>query len=115
MVESTHLLAMSLVALVIIAVPGPGVLFVISRVVSLGRKAALATVVGNEVGLLVQVVAVAFGVGALVAYSVAVFTAIKLVGAGYLVYLGVRTPAAPRSGGGTQRYRWPHPDTPDPG
>ncbi len=91
MVEPTHLLAMSLVALVIIAAPGPSVLFVISRGVSLGRKAALATVVGNEVGLLTQVVTVAFGLGAIVAYSVAVFTVIKLVGAGYLVYLGVRT------------------------
>jgi threonine/homoserine/homoserine lactone efflux protein len=82
MVEPTHLLAMSLVALVIIAVPGPSVLFLIGRGVSLGRKAALATVVGNEIGLLAQVVAVAFGLGAIVAYSVAVFTAIKLVGAG---------------------------------
>ena len=89
MVEPAHLLAMSLVALVIIVVPGPSVLFVISRAVSLGRKAALATVVGNEVGLLVQAIAIAFGLGAIVAYSVTFFTLIKLVGAGYLIYLGV--------------------------
>lgn len=91
MVEPGQLLGLSLVALVIIAIPGPSVLFVISRGVSLGSKAALATVVGNELGLLVQVVAVAFGLGAIVANSAAVFTAVKLVGAGYLIYLGIHT------------------------
>ncbi|MGH3769332.1 MAG: LysE family translocator [Pseudonocardiaceae bacterium] len=90
MVGFGQLLGMSLVALVVIAAPGPSVLFVISRGVSLGRNAALATVVGNEIGLSVQAVAVAFGLGAIVAYSVATFTALKLVGAGYLIYLGVR-------------------------
>lgn len=90
MVESAQLVGLSLVALVIIAVPGPSVLFVISRGVSLGRRAALATVVGNELGLLTQVIAVALGLGMIVAQSAAVFTAIKLVGAGYLIYLGVR-------------------------
>lgn len=90
MVEPAQLLAVSLVALVIIAVPGPSVLFVISRGVSLGRRAALATVVGNELGLLLQVIAVAFGLGAIVTYSATAFTVIKLVGAGYLIYLGIR-------------------------
>ncbi|MGH3786157.1 MAG: LysE family translocator [Pseudonocardiaceae bacterium] len=91
MVEPGQLLGLSLVALVIIAIPGPSVLFVISRGVSLGSKAALATVVGNELGLLAQVLAVAFGLGAIVANSAAVFTAVKLVGAGYLIYLGIHT------------------------
>lgn len=90
MVEPAHLLAMSLVALVIIAVPGPSVLFVISRGMSLGRRAALATVIGNELGLSLQVTAVAFGLGTIVTYSAAAFTVIKLVGAGYLIYLGIR-------------------------
>lgn len=91
MVEPGQLLGMSLVALVIIAIPGPSVLFVISRGASLGTIAALATVIGNELGLLVQVIAVAFGLGAIVAHSAAVFTVVKLVGAGYLIYLGIRT------------------------
>jgi threonine/homoserine/homoserine lactone efflux protein len=90
MVDLAPLLAMSLVALVIIAVPGPSVLFVISRGVSLGRKAALATVAGNELGLLMQVSAVAFGLGTIVTYSAAAFTVVKLVGASYLIYLGIR-------------------------
>jgi threonine/homoserine/homoserine lactone efflux protein len=66
------------------------VLFTVSRAVTVGRRAALFTVVGNELGLVVQVVAVAFGAGALVQRSAEVFTAIKLAGAVYLVYLGVQ-------------------------
>ena len=54
------------------------------------RRAALATVVGNAAGAYVQVVPVAVGAGAIVERSVAVFTVIKLVGAAYLVVLGVR-------------------------
>jgi threonine/homoserine/homoserine lactone efflux protein len=90
MVEPARLMGLSLIALMIIAIPGPSVLFVISRGVSFGRRAALATVVGNELGLLAQVIAVAFGLGAIVAQSAGVFTAVKLVGAGYLIYLGIR-------------------------
>ena len=76
---------------ILIAIPGPSVLFVISRGVVLGRRAALATVAGNCAGVYVQVVAVALGVGVLVERSAAVYTTIKLVGAAYLVWLGVRT------------------------
>jgi threonine/homoserine/homoserine lactone efflux protein len=85
-----QVIALFVVAVVLIAVPGPSVLFVVSRGVTLGRRAALATVVGNELGLLVQGTAVAVGLGAIVARSIAVYTAIKLIGAAYLVYLGVQ-------------------------
>jgi len=78
-------------ALALIVVPGPSVLFVISRGVALGRRAAVTTVVGNAAGVYVQVVAVALGIGALVERSVLVFRALSLVGAAYLVVLGVRT------------------------
>ena len=64
-------------------------MFVVSRSLALGRAAGLATVVGNATGVFAQVVAVAFGVGALVERSIAVFTVIKLVGAAYLVFLGI--------------------------
>lgn len=90
LVDPERVAALSLVALAVIAVPGPSVLFVVSRGVSLGRTAALATVAGNEVGLLVQVGAVAVGLGAIIESSIAVYTAIKLVGAAYLIYLGVQ-------------------------
>ncbi len=85
-----HVLAFALTAFAIIVVPGPSVLFVISRGVSLGRRAAIATVVGNCLGVYVQVIAVAVGIGSIVERSITVFTAIKLAGAAYLVYLGVQ-------------------------
>ena len=90
MVPADRLLGFCALAFPLIVVPGPSVLFVISRGVTLGRRAALATVLGNAAGAYAQVVAVAAGLGAVVARSIAVFTVIKLVGAGYLMYLGVR-------------------------
>lgn len=90
MIEVGRLAAFVAVVTVLIAVPGPSVLFVVSRGIALGRKAAVATAVGNEVGLLVQVAAVALGLGAVVVKSLLVFSLIKLLGALYLVYLGVQ-------------------------
>jgi threonine/homoserine/homoserine lactone efflux protein len=96
---------------VLIAVPGPSVLFVVTRSVTLGRRAGLATVLGNALGVYVQITAVAFGLGALVEDSAELYTAVKLVGAAYLVLLGVQAirhrgalaaalhaPPAPRTG-----------------
>jgi threonine/homoserine/homoserine lactone efflux protein len=82
--------AFAAVVTVVIAIPGPSVLFTISRALTVGRRAALLTVAGNEIGLCVQVAAVAFGVGAVLERSAEVVAAIKLAGAGYLVYLGVQ-------------------------
>ncbi len=90
MVPTAHLLAFTLTAFVLIAVPGPSVLFVVSRAIALGRTAGVATVAGNTVGAFAQVVAVAFGIGPLVERSVALFTVLKLAGACYLMFLGVQ-------------------------
>jgi threonine/homoserine/homoserine lactone efflux protein len=90
MVDTERYLAFVAAAAVLVVTPGPGVLFIVSRGVSLGRRAALATVFGHFCGLMVQVAAVAAGVGAVVADSIVVFTVVKLVGAAYLVYLGVQ-------------------------
>lgn len=90
MLPTGHLAAFVLVSFALIIVPGPNVLFVISRSLMLGRAAGVGTALGGLVGEALQVVAVAFGVGALVERSVAVFTVIKLAGAAYLVYLGVQ-------------------------
>ena len=90
MVDVSRILALALTAFAIIAVPGPSVLFVISRGVTLGRRAGLATVFGNAGGLAVQVLAVAAGLGTIVERSITVFTVIKFCGALYLVYLGVQ-------------------------
>jgi threonine/homoserine/homoserine lactone efflux protein len=78
------------VVTVLIAVPGPSVLFTISRALTVGRRSALFTVIGNEIGLYVQVVAVAFGVGAVVERSAQILTVVKFAGAAYLVGLGVQ-------------------------
>ena len=82
--------AFAVVALVLIAVPGPSVLFVIGRALSLGRRQAIASVVGNAVGVYLVAVLVAFGLGSVVQRSDDAFLAIKLVGAGYLIWLGVQ-------------------------
>jgi threonine/homoserine/homoserine lactone efflux protein len=86
----SQVLAFALLSVVIVAVPGPSVLFTIGRALTVGRREALLTVVGNAIGVYLQVVAVAVGVGVVVERSAAVFTVIKLVGAAYLVYLGVQ-------------------------
>lgn len=91
MLPTDHLPAFVLVAVVLILVPGPSVLFVVARSLTLGPKAGIATVVGNAAGVYLQVIAVAFGLGTLVQESITVYTIIKFVGAGYLVYLGVQT------------------------
>lgn len=92
-VPTDHLLAFVALAFVLILVPGPSVLFVVTRSLTLGRGAGIATVAGNAAGVYLQVVAVAvaFGLGALVQESITVYTVVKLVGGGYLVYLGVQT------------------------
>jgi len=85
-----RLLAFTAVSLVFVAIPGPSVLFTVSRALTLGRRPALLTVVGNAAGVYVHVIAVALGIGAIVERSLAAFTILKLVGAAYLVYLGVQ-------------------------
>jgi threonine/homoserine/homoserine lactone efflux protein len=89
-IPTTHLLAFTVTAFVLIAIPGPSVLFTVSRAITLGRGAGVATVAGNTVGAFTQVVAVAFGIGPLVERSVALFTVLKLAGAAYLIFLGVQ-------------------------
>jgi len=90
MVPLSHLLTFALAAVLLIALPGPSVLFVIGRTLALGRRAGLLSVAGNAGGMLIQTSLVALGVGAVVAESIVVLTIIKFAGAAYLVYLGVQ-------------------------
>lgn len=82
--------AFALASFILIVIPGPSVLFVIGRSLAYGRRGGLLSVAGNALGVLPLVVAVALGLGAVVAASATVFTAIKLAGAAYLVYLGIQ-------------------------
>jgi threonine/homoserine/homoserine lactone efflux protein len=90
MISADRLLAFGAMSFLLIVIPGPSVLFVIGRALAHGRRAALTTVVGNTLGAYVLVAAVAFGIGPIVARSAVVFTALKLAGAAYLIYLGVK-------------------------
>lgn len=90
MMSLNQVLAFAALAAVLIVIPGPSVLFTIGRALTIGRREALLTVAGNAIGVYLQVIAVAVGIGVIVERSAAVFTTIKLVGAGYLIYLGVQ-------------------------
>ena len=90
MVSTGHLLAFAAAAFVLIVIPGPSVLFAVGRALALGRRPALLTVLGNAAGSMVPLLAVTVGLGAVVAASAIALTVIKLVGALYLIYLGVQ-------------------------
>ncbi len=90
MIQPGRLLEFAAVALAVIVIPGPSVLFVVGRTLAHGRATALASVAGNELGEFVLAAIAALGVGSLIQRSAVLFTAMKLAGAIYLVYLGVR-------------------------
>lgn len=84
-----QLLAFVLASALLIAVPGPSVLFVVGRSLALGRRGGLLSVLGNTLGLVPHLIAVAAGVGALVAASAELLLVVKVAGALYLIHLGV--------------------------
>ncbi len=77
-------------AFVVIAIPGPSVMFTIGRSLALGRAAGVVSVAGTCASSFVLTIVVAAGVGALVLASPVAFYVIKYAGAAYLVYLGIR-------------------------
>lgn len=90
MITVDQFLAFGLAAFILIAIPGPSVVFVIGRALAYGRGVALATVVGNTLGLLTIVILVALGLGVIVEESIVVFMILKFAGAAYLVWLGIQ-------------------------
>jgi threonine/homoserine/homoserine lactone efflux protein len=90
MVTMHQVLAFGLVAFVVIAIPGPSVVFAVGRALTYGRSVALTTVLGNSLGLLAALVLVSLGLGRLVATSDAVYEVVKLAGAAYLLVLGIQ-------------------------
>ena len=90
MVSIGQVTAFAAAALVLIVIPGPGVLFVIGRALAHGRRTALLSVAGHAAGNWVVAACVALGVGTIVERSAAVFTAVRLAGAAYLVWLGIQ-------------------------
>jgi threonine/homoserine/homoserine lactone efflux protein len=80
-----------LAALIIAAIPGPGIFYVAARTLAGGRKAGIASTLGTALGGLVHVIAGGLGVSAIMIASAQGFTLLKLAGALYLVWLGIRT------------------------
>jgi threonine/homoserine/homoserine lactone efflux protein len=91
MLPRAHLVPFLVTVYVLIVIPGPSVVFTVSRGAALGRRAALATVLGNTSGLMAQLLIVVVGLGSVLADSQAVFLVMKLIGAAYLIFLGLRS------------------------
>ena len=85
------LIAFGIASLALLVIPGPAVLYIINRSVADGRNVALAAVAGLEIGNFMHVIAATVGLSAVIATSAAAFSAVKWIGAGYLIYIGIRT------------------------
>jgi threonine/homoserine/homoserine lactone efflux protein len=79
-----------LAALVLLAIPGPAVLYIVVQSAEQGRRVGLASVAGVHLGTLVHVAAAAVGLSALILASEVAFNVVKYAGAAYLVVLGIR-------------------------
>lgn len=87
----------SLAALGLLVIPGPAVIYITARSIDQGRAAGLASVVGISAGTMVHTAAAALGLSALLMSSTLAFTVVKLVGAAYLIYLGIRRMLQPET------------------
>ncbi len=88
---STHAFAVFVpAALVLLAIPGPAVLYVVATSVEGGRRNGLLSVAGVHLGSLVHVVAAVAGLSALIVSSAVAFSTVKYVGAAYLIVVGIR-------------------------
>jgi threonine/homoserine/homoserine lactone efflux protein len=90
MPEPSTLALFAVAAVTLLVIPGPAVLYIVTRSVDQGRAAGLASVCGVHVGTLVHVAAAALGLSALLVSSATAYDAVRWLGAVYLVWLGVR-------------------------
>jgi threonine/homoserine/homoserine lactone efflux protein len=89
MISGGQLLGFTVASMVLIVIPGPGVLFVVGRALAHGRRTALVTACGHAAGNYVVAACVAVGLGTILQRSAAVFVVVKVLGAAYLVWLGI--------------------------
>jgi threonine/homoserine/homoserine lactone efflux protein len=114
MPEAHTFVVFALASLALIAVPGPAVIYIVTRSLSQGRSAGLVSMLGVEAGGLLHVAAAVVGLSALLASSAVAFNVVRYAGAAYLVYLGVRAlltqsteeAAAERAPMGRRRIFW---------
>ena len=90
MPTTSTLLLFALASFALIVIPGPNMLYILTRGISEGRRSAVVSALGVETGLLVHIGAAAVGLSALLASSAAAFNVVRYLGAAYLVYLGLR-------------------------
>jgi threonine/homoserine/homoserine lactone efflux protein len=90
MPSSSTLALFAVAAVTLLVIPGPAVLYIVTRSVDQGRAAGLASVCGVHVGTLVHVAAAALGLSALLVSSATAYHAVRWLGAAYLIWLGVR-------------------------
>jgi threonine/homoserine/homoserine lactone efflux protein len=77
-------------AVALLVIPGPAVVYIVAQSIEQGRVAGLVSMLGIQVGALVHIAAAALGLSALLVQSAVAFSAVKYVGAAYLVFLGLR-------------------------
>ena len=90
MLDPAALGVFSLASLALLVVPGPSVLYIVTRGITQGRMAGLASVLGVHVGTTFHIAAATLGLSALLMRSIVAFNIVKYAGAAYLVYLGIR-------------------------
>ncbi|MFC5429237.1 LysE family translocator [Paraburkholderia denitrificans] len=90
-----HWLPFAIASAILVAIPGPTVLLVVSYALTHGRRYALATTAGVALGDFTAMTASMLGLGVILAASAALFSVLKWIGAAYLIYLGIKLWRAP--------------------
>jgi threonine/homoserine/homoserine lactone efflux protein len=85
------IITFAIASVTLLLIPGPAVIYILNRSVADGREIGLAAVAGLELGNLVHAVAASAGLSAVLATSATAFNTVKWLGAGYLVFVGLRT------------------------
>ena len=88
--DTSTLALFAVASLALLVVPGPAVLYIVTRSIDQGRTAGFVSTLGIHVGTLVHIAAAALGLSALVVSSALAFNTIKYLGAAYLIWLGIR-------------------------
>jgi threonine/homoserine/homoserine lactone efflux protein len=88
--DAMSLLPFAFAAVVLAITPGPGIAYVVARTVAGGRAEGFASCLGTGLGGMLHVLAAALGLSLIVAQSALAFSIVKVLGAAYLIYLGIR-------------------------
>lgn len=105
MLDAAGLLVFIVASISLLLIPGPAVLYVMTRSIHQGRRAGIVSVLGLHVGTLFHVSAAALGLSAILAASALAFNVVKFLGAGYLIFLGVRLLISHEEGDGSVMVR----------